>query len=924
MIGCIVLGEKNAFPIDFDTGKTIGHLKVAIKEKKSVSLGNTDADALILWKVDIPESKKHEIYEGIDIKEKFGGEELDGDLRTIGVYFKSLPTSGHIHIIVEKPPPATTVSSIYIIPEEVKVEIKNKVIKTFPHINPYSIGRLVDALALIWHIEALECDPPITQDDPCFKLKMEPSFFKISLPSAITKQSTTPVDLCLPPHESKSGMKYLNPFYDDPQFIDTVSLVLEKLMNNPRDITVLAGVSGGGKTSTAFGISTQRWTIYVDFTPSAGQYGDFMGQELEDIRSRPPEYGQFKEQRVVFDMLDSAIISHGLLLIKMLVQGKISTPREWLFSQLRMKVSKIKETLRSNKTSTPSTLIDDINACLKMNSLILIFDEAQVLCNPVYGQYNGSSLYGKKWNLLQAYIDHLTHLPVTCLIAGTQMHMASGISLDTSIGKVQGSHAHIVLKLPFLSQNDVQRNLEAVIDLTDVTSKTYNYLIYVLRGRPRNCASFVRKLISERKSSNRTKDEEIRKLIRSWLVCMSSDMANYLDDTCKYVGANNLHPEKAIMDVLRLRVFYNQKFSHAIELLRHNIIPCISPECITMSHKKTSDKNEININPSLESYFVAGIEEFLLRREKTLVDIFVDNIILLNNTSSIGNELDAVFITAIIQKHKNNVQKELNKWKNDQKFDLPSWITPTMIFKTTSNLSGTVPLAKYVNDKIYYRHAIQPEIYAGSDLVLSLADEDQNVILLSACCTVSGSPIKRKKIKDQLIKSCMKFQYMECPRKRKNLPCIQIGLDDIPANHEEEEDDMEEDDMEEDDLEEDDMEEDDLEEDDLEEDDLEKEKYKQDLDFGGEDYDLDYTENTKKYRISRIPRRARNHKKIETSTKNRRHIYVSLELPHRQGKRPRLFRINEYGDLVIIVDDRNMEHVFGPVIKKLVKRISEK
>ena len=105
--------------------------------------------------------------------------------------------------------------------------------------------------------------------------------------------------------------------------------------------------------------------------------------------------------------------------------------------------------------------------------------------------------------------------------------------------------------------------------------------------RPRNCTSFVRKLISERKSTSRTKDQELRKLIRSWFVDMSSDMADYLENACKYVGANNLHPEKAIMDVLRLRVFYNQKFSHAIELLKHSIIPCISPECITISHKKS-------------------------------------------------------------------------------------------------------------------------------------------------------------------------------------------------------------------------------------------------------------------------------------------------------------------------------------------------
>jgi hypothetical protein len=122
-----------------------------------------------------------------------------------------------------------------------------------------------------------------------------------------------------------------------------------------------------------------------------------------------------------------------------------------------------------------------------------------------------------------------------------------------------------------------------------------------------------------------------------------------------------------------------------------------------------------------------------------------------------------------------------------------------MKFKTTTNLSGTVPLAKYVNDKTYYRHAIQPEIYSGSDLVLSLVDDEQNVILLSASCTVSVRPIGREKIEKQLTEqSCMKFQYMECPREKKNkknkkkTPCLQTGLGDIPANNEEDEVDTEE------------------------------------------------------------------------------------------------------------------------------------
>ncbi|CAI2187293.1 7148_t:CDS:2 [Funneliformis geosporum] len=220
----------------------------------------------------------------------------------------------------------------------------------------------------------------------------------------------------------------------------------------------------------------------------------------------------------------------------------------------------------------------------------------------------------------------------------------------------------------------------------------------------------------------------------------------------------------------------------------------------------------IEINPSLESYLINSIVLYLKKTQRSLIGVFVDNIITLNNISSIGNEFDAVFITAIIHKFGLNVREELNKWKNGQQFDLPSWITPTMKFVTTSNLSGNVPIVKYVNDKSYSSYAIQPDIYSGSDVVIYLADKNHNMVLLSASCTVSSK----------------EFSYKEPKR-------LQIRL----------------------------------------------------------------------------------------SSKNRKHIYVSVELPYRKGERSELFRLNEYDDLVIIVDDRNMEHVFGPDINRLMERISK-
>jgi hypothetical protein len=67
-----------------------------------VAFGNIDANTMKLWKVNIPERKKHEINEGSDIKEKFRDEKLDSNLNTIGDHFKEQPPSRHIHIIVQR------------------------------------------------------------------------------------------------------------------------------------------------------------------------------------------------------------------------------------------------------------------------------------------------------------------------------------------------------------------------------------------------------------------------------------------------------------------------------------------------------------------------------------------------------------------------------------------------------------------------------------------------------------------------------------------------------------------------------------------------------------------------------------------------------------------------------------------------------
>jgi hypothetical protein len=53
---CLVDGQttSNAFPVEIESTKTIGHLKELIKTKKDPEFDNIAADKLIIWKVSIP------------------------------------------------------------------------------------------------------------------------------------------------------------------------------------------------------------------------------------------------------------------------------------------------------------------------------------------------------------------------------------------------------------------------------------------------------------------------------------------------------------------------------------------------------------------------------------------------------------------------------------------------------------------------------------------------------------------------------------------------------------------------------------------------------------------------------------------------------------------------------------------------------
>lgn len=245
----------------------------------------------------------------------------------------------------------------------------------------------------------------------------------------------------------------------------------------------------GGETSTTFAIAAEQWGIHVDCSHLISDYNNGLSNELDQIKANCPPFSNVTLQMKALCNLDIAIafVSRGLILIIMIVQKKIKTPKDWLLAQLHgldmNSIFLISRNLSGLSKDECSLLIRCINKCLNIKRILFIQDEAQCLCRPEFGEYTGSGEANKPWNLLQAYIHHMASFEVTHIVSGTTMIMTSGIALVTSVGKFNSPrNLYLVLKLPYLLPDDVIQVLNSVINMDGVSSETLSYLGNYLKG----------------------------------------------------------------------------------------------------------------------------------------------------------------------------------------------------------------------------------------------------------------------------------------------------------------------------------------------------------------------------------------------------------------------------------------------------------
>src|SRR3954451_7614579 len=97
---CLVKGNTtaNAFEVNIEKDKSVGHLKKVIKAEKAPEFDNFPADRLKLWKVEIGGDHDDQLR-NLTL--------LDQDellaINDIGDYWTEKPPKRHIHVIVKLP-----------------------------------------------------------------------------------------------------------------------------------------------------------------------------------------------------------------------------------------------------------------------------------------------------------------------------------------------------------------------------------------------------------------------------------------------------------------------------------------------------------------------------------------------------------------------------------------------------------------------------------------------------------------------------------------------------------------------------------------------------------------------------------------------------------------------------------------------------
>ncbi|KAG0167291.1 hypothetical protein DFQ30_006200, partial [Apophysomyces sp. BC1015] len=493
---CLIDGEllKNAFPVEIDSTSTVGHLKDAIKLKKSNFFKDVDADNLTLWLVKIPEDKEGSAIKLGELDEK---EELTRPRKTMTALFPT-PPDELTYILVQRP--LLNAPKITLAYEKIEPELLYIAEEASRNHETHSVKQ---------------------EDVEEYQRKALGNFYKRPLPYGMTEKNIY--------LQMLGNMLGKEPMTQD-------GLTLRNIVENDIDIkefsvVAIVGRSGSGKTATVIELAKRHFVIYVMCSDPRSEHTfevtdpNFvqLGKDVENMCiafTNSGQYSGLKEldtglKTVAAERIEIEFLARLIFLWILFRKYPQLTPEQFFREQLNggaKTVKRLVEKLLKYDSKTIDSMLPCVEEYLSKDylherGLAIALDEAHVamrhilagkLISPQALKYNnfldqkGRVRNDARRGFLTPLCATLSRRRATLITLGTSMTLRDADHVYSAINKK--TRRCKITHFPSFNEQDIQAMLSEVIDISDCDIPEEKRLL--LTGRPRFSIRVVEQLIT--------------------------------------------------------------------------------------------------------------------------------------------------------------------------------------------------------------------------------------------------------------------------------------------------------------------------------------------------------------------------------------------------------------------------------------------
>eukprot|EP00834_Sanchytrium_tribonematis_P004906 NODE_267_length_11298_cov_1.167872.p1 type:complete len:567 gc:universal NODE_267_length_11298_cov_1.167872:6963-8663(+) len=447
---------------------------------------------------------------------------------------------------------------------------------------PILLHQNYDLNKIALEIKTFSCNnidiPSSLRSDQCIFSK------DIDLPMSLMLSDQ--VDFCMP---ERNPLKNNEPESQHKQLIS-------KLSRWDTNVVLMCGVSGAGKTTTAFSIASESYCIYTDYrfddkVDTLKSYGDHSGSLLKKCKNS--DYCDDKVSNYVcVDIFCRLFIFHTLKNAR-----KIKTPLEWLYFQIGKNsnvFAKFYDQILALNLTT-AVVKGYTRQITTLNAVIFIRDDLHRL-NCIEHKF------GDKYNFLTFTTKIYLELGVKQLLLGTKIPLQMSLepSKVSKIGKMRIYDVFLFFDFPFYTKEEVQKILIKVLRKDTFRVSTLKKISEVLYGRARNVGGFL-EYISGINYAIENADNHILDALNDYtnqlIEFYSSSIISVLENDIN----NHSNPFNQLVDFVSGKSVQTMVTKNSI--FEYFVLPVIPlSKCVAIKENETIDAFRLFLHSELEKF----------------------------------------------------------------------------------------------------------------------------------------------------------------------------------------------------------------------------------------------------------------------------------------------------------------------------------